>query len=555
MRAENHLVNREGIRSRNTLGAAIAGRGHCAQILIMGDLLHETTPPLAWDQEGMPFQVPPGTVAWKVRRYTGSRGRPPVVFDGHGPAHLSLDATMEDLRAILKNEPGSVRLYPVNEAGEELTPVACIEVKPADEVRQLAVVESDSPPTVRATPMPALAAQVDVMELCRQMVASRDAHDQVMANMLTSMVQSTAAIQQSTAQLMASSTKTITVANGLDAVARLPSAPDAEEIAERVADLVAADEDDGDKKDNKSLGGFLEHLMTGPVGPMLIQTVGGFIAPRTMAQNAQAQVLQAEARIAQARAEAAEAEAALARAQAKAMQEAAAAGHLILEEDELEEYMRQREAAEAEGNGDEEGSDQAPTETGEEAESGQESAEEVASGPARAEEAEEAESERGQDPDEGAEEAESGQDSNDNSDDADEAVVDESQADAGADAADAVDEPDVAEAARNGAMAEQAPTEEDEADQDQLADTEAAVRPDDLEATKDADPPDAGASNADQGGSPPPEVMNADDLAAMLRVDRKTVYEYAARKEIPHQRLGKRLLFSRKAILEWLAAG
>jgi excisionase family DNA binding protein len=50
------------------------------------------------------------------------------------------------------------------------------------------------------------------------------------------------------------------------------------------------------------------------------------------------------------------------------------------------------------------------------------------------------------------------------------------------------------------------------------------------------------------------EVMNADDVAAFLGVDRKTVYDYANRGAIPHQRLGKRLLFSRAALLQWLGA-
>jgi len=49
-----------------------------------------------------------------------------------------------------------------------------------------------------------------------------------------------------------------------------------------------------------------------------------------------------------------------------------------------------------------------------------------------------------------------------------------------------------------------------------------------------------------------PEVMDADDVAAFLGLDRKTVYDYAGRGEIPHRRLGKRLLFSRSAIVRWL---
>jgi excisionase family DNA binding protein len=48
------------------------------------------------------------------------------------------------------------------------------------------------------------------------------------------------------------------------------------------------------------------------------------------------------------------------------------------------------------------------------------------------------------------------------------------------------------------------------------------------------------------------EVMNAEEVAAFLRVDRKTVYDYAARGELPFRRLGRRLLFSRSALVSWL---
>jgi excisionase family DNA binding protein len=47
--------------------------------------------------------------------------------------------------------------------------------------------------------------------------------------------------------------------------------------------------------------------------------------------------------------------------------------------------------------------------------------------------------------------------------------------------------------------------------------------------------------------------MTADELAALLRVNRKTVYEYAARNVIPCRRLGRRLVFSLPAIRAWLA--
>ena len=50
-----------------------------------------------------------------------------------------------------------------------------------------------------------------------------------------------------------------------------------------------------------------------------------------------------------------------------------------------------------------------------------------------------------------------------------------------------------------------------------------------------------------------PECMSAHELAAYLRVNRKTVYEYATKNVIPCRRLGRRLVFSRPAIVAWLA--
>jgi excisionase family DNA binding protein len=50
------------------------------------------------------------------------------------------------------------------------------------------------------------------------------------------------------------------------------------------------------------------------------------------------------------------------------------------------------------------------------------------------------------------------------------------------------------------------------------------------------------------------DVMTADEVAAFLGVDRNTVYDYAGRGAIPHQRLGKRILFRRGALVSWLDA-
>jgi excisionase family DNA binding protein len=50
------------------------------------------------------------------------------------------------------------------------------------------------------------------------------------------------------------------------------------------------------------------------------------------------------------------------------------------------------------------------------------------------------------------------------------------------------------------------------------------------------------------------ETMTADEVATLLGLDRKTVYDYANLGEIPHIRLGRKLLFSRRALMAWLSS-
>ena len=51
-----------------------------------------------------------------------------------------------------------------------------------------------------------------------------------------------------------------------------------------------------------------------------------------------------------------------------------------------------------------------------------------------------------------------------------------------------------------------------------------------------------------------PHVLNADEVAELLRVDRKTVYSMVARKKLPGcRRVGRCLRFHRDRILQWLA--
>lgn len=53
----------------------------------------------------------------------------------------------------------------------------------------------------------------------------------------------------------------------------------------------------------------------------------------------------------------------------------------------------------------------------------------------------------------------------------------------------------------------------------------------------------------------PPEVMNAQEAAEFLRIGQNQLYEAVGRGEIPCQRIGRTLRFSRTALIRWLGKG
>ena len=89
---------------------------------------------------------------------------------------------------------------------------------------------------------------------------------------------------------------------------------------------------------------------------------------------------------------------------------------------------------------------------------------------------------------------------------------------------------------------------------DEDAPTEVFVRPPSPRAT--AGSIDCFAAAPAESGppiwSPVSDVLTADDAAALLGVSRWTLYAAANRHEVPHRRLGRRMLFSRRALLIWL---
>ena len=50
------------------------------------------------------------------------------------------------------------------------------------------------------------------------------------------------------------------------------------------------------------------------------------------------------------------------------------------------------------------------------------------------------------------------------------------------------------------------------------------------------------------------ETMTAGQAAELLGVSEWTVYDLARRRELPHIRVGKRVLFRRQTLLDWLTA-
>lgn len=51
------------------------------------------------------------------------------------------------------------------------------------------------------------------------------------------------------------------------------------------------------------------------------------------------------------------------------------------------------------------------------------------------------------------------------------------------------------------------------------------------------------------------EVLSAQELAKILGVNAKTIYKHAQKSELPVIKLGRRFLFPKKALYQWLKSG
>ena len=50
------------------------------------------------------------------------------------------------------------------------------------------------------------------------------------------------------------------------------------------------------------------------------------------------------------------------------------------------------------------------------------------------------------------------------------------------------------------------------------------------------------------------ECMSVEEAAEFLGVDRKTLYDACGRGEVPHRRIGRRIVILRSVLLAWLGA-
>ena len=59
--------------------------------------------------------------------------------------------------------------------------------------------------------------------------------------------------------------------------------------------------------------------------------------------------------------------------------------------------------------------------------------------------------------------------------------------------------------------------------------------------------------------APPPvkngDILDVDEAAALLKVSKKTVYNRVKNNTIPHAKLGRKLLFHKQSLVQWVAKG
>lgn len=115
---------------------------------------------LAHDENGDPIDVPSGATGWRVKRHSGHKGRPGVIFDAEGrPLVVPLDATLADLRAQGCG-PGPYRLEVVDGSRKAMGPMGYTEIPEVED----GTATPGAAPSVERAAVDSLAHAVETMQ-------------------------------------------------------------------------------------------------------------------------------------------------------------------------------------------------------------------------------------------------------------------------------------------------------------------------------------------------------------------------------------------------------
>ena len=157
--------------------------------------------PLAVDEFGNLLDIAEGQAGYLVRRQSG--GRPGIEYYLGTPLIVHLNATRQDVIDKVK-KAGTLRLYPVNEDGDEIhgAPVAILEITP-EEVGQGA----DVPHWMRLD---------RVFDALDRSMTAMESKDVLLGQITRSLIENNTALHEGAVRLLDTANTTINVANGIE---------------------------------------------------------------------------------------------------------------------------------------------------------------------------------------------------------------------------------------------------------------------------------------------------------------------------------------------------
>lgn len=156
--------------------------------------------PLAVNEDGEFFDIPPEVVAWLLKRVTG--GCPALIYDGSQPATVDRNATRKDVIELV-NRICTVRVYPLDQHHEIIpdVPVGIVEIT-----------AEDLGFGAQAQHWMRLDRVFDTVD---RMMSAMESKDMLMAQTTNALIESHTALQGGAVRMLEVSSGTINVANGI----------------------------------------------------------------------------------------------------------------------------------------------------------------------------------------------------------------------------------------------------------------------------------------------------------------------------------------------------